>query len=230
MRAPRVAQKGFGPRRHQIKEDLMFANQKARRALLAFSLAAPAVGCATTNSARYVYQDHESGVIALSQLNPRSMAQATALMEKQFPNKNYEIVRSVEIEEGDRTVFESDQTKTSFNPTLSMRHNLVRGLITNVGAGQTSHDRDREHADRVKIKETRIIYKKADPGVRASNRYAADVAYQPAYYLDHVLAMLPARPHGATVASASAKDPAVQAVATPDPISLPSSPKPFPTK
>src|SRR3954453_13878023 len=101
----------------------MFANRETRRALFALSLAASA-GCATTNSARYVYQDHESGVIALSQLNPRSMAHATALMEKHFPNKNYEIVRSVEIEEGDRTVFESDQTKASFSPTLSTGHNL----------------------------------------------------------------------------------------------------------
>ena len=97
----------------------MFANPKARRGLLALSLAASTVGCSTTDSARYVYQDHESGVIALSQLNPRSMAHATALMEQQFPNKNYEIVRSVEIDEGDRTVFESDQTKASFSPTLS---------------------------------------------------------------------------------------------------------------
>jgi hypothetical protein len=216
-----------------IEEDLMFANREARRALLALSLAASTVGCASTNGARYVYQDHESGVIAVSQLNPRSMAHATALMEKQFPNKNYEIVRSVEIEEGDRTVFESDQTKSSFSPTLSTRHGLLRGLgITSLGPGQTSRDRDREHADRVKIKETRIVYRKTDPNLPASNRYAANVAYQPEYYVDHVLAMLPERPCGINPASPASKDPAVQATSTstPAPLTLPSSVNPFPSK
>jgi hypothetical protein len=216
---------------HSIKEELMFANREARRALLALSLAAPAAGCSTTNSARYVYQDHESGVIALSQLNPRSMAHAASLMEKQFPNKNYEIVRSVEIEEGDRTVFESEQTKASFSPGLTSPHPLLRGLgITSLGAGQASRDRDREHADRVKIKETRIVYRKTNPNIPAANRYAADVAYQPAYYVDHLLAMLPARAGGTNLTSATAKDPAVQAASTPDPIPLPASPNPFGSK
>src|SRR4051812_38091957 len=108
----------------------MVANHKARRALLALCLAAPAAGCSTTGAARYVYQDHESGVIALGQLTPKSMAQATTLMEKQFPKENYEIVRSVEIEEGDRTVFESDLTKTSVSPSLTLRPHLLHGLTT----------------------------------------------------------------------------------------------------
>jgi hypothetical protein len=231
MRAPRIAQEESGPLSHSIKEDLMFANQAARRALLALSIAAPAVGCSATNSVRYVYQDHESGVVALSQLNPRSMAHATALMEKQFPNKNYEIVRSVEIEEGDRTVFESDQTKASFSPTLNPRHNLLQGLgITGLGAGQASHDRDREHADRVKIKETRIVYRRANPNIPASNPYASNVAYHPEYYVDHVPDMLRARFNGTKLASAAAKDPAIETASTTDPIPLPASPNPFPSK
>ena len=99
-----------------------------------------------------------------------------------------------------------------------------------MGAGQTSHDRDREHADRVKIKETRIVYKKTNPSMPASNRYAANVAYQPEYYVDHVTPMLAARSNGTNLASATAKDPAVQAASTPDAIPLPSSPDPFPSK
>src|SRR5262245_11185068 len=106
MRARRVARRESRGPCYLIKEDRMSAYQKARCALLVWSVAAHTAGCSTTNTARYVYQDHESGVVALSQLNPRSMAQATALMEKHFPNKNYEIVRCVEIEEGDRTVYE----------------------------------------------------------------------------------------------------------------------------
>lgn len=215
--------------RHRINEDRRFANQRPRLALLAMGLAAPAAGCSTTNSARYAYQDHESGVIALSQLNPRSIAQATALMEKHFPNKNYEIVRSVEIEEGDRTVFESDQTKASFSPTLTTHHNLLQTLgITSLKGGQTSHARDRQHADR--IKETRIVYKKSNPNIPASNRYAAEVAYQPEYYVDLVPAKRSKRSKSATLPGAAAKDPGVQAASTPDPIPLPMSLNPFLSK
>lgn len=208
----------------------MFANRKARRTLLALCLAAPAAGCSTTGAARYVYQDHESGVIALSQLTPKSMAQATTLMEKHFPNKNYEIVRSVEIEEGDRTVYESDLTKTSVSPGLTLRPHLLRGVAASLGGGEASHDRDREHADRVKIKETRIVYRKRNPILPAANRYAANVAYRPAYYVDSVVATLEAPSTGVGLASASAKDHAVEAVSTPEEIALPKSPNPFTEK
>lgn len=208
----------------------MFANHKARCVVLALCLAAPTAGCSTTGTARYVYQDHESGVIAVSQLTPKTMAQATTLMEKHFPTKNYEIVRSVEIEEGDRTVYESDLTKTSVSPGVTVRPHLLRGLTATIGGGQASHDRDREHADRVKIKETRIVYRKSNPSLPASIRYAANVAYQPAYYVDHFAATLEARSSRAGLVSASTKDHAVEAASTSEEIALPKSANPFTAK
>jgi hypothetical protein len=47
-------------------------------------------GCAS-DQARYVYQDRESGVVAIPKNTPKMMAYAEALMERHFPGKNYDI-------------------------------------------------------------------------------------------------------------------------------------------
>ena len=45
------------------------------------------------------------------------MAYAEALMEKHFPGKNYEVVRTVEVETGgSRSTYESDTTNAEARP------------------------------------------------------------------------------------------------------------------
>ena len=81
-----------------------------------FALALGLVGCAS-DQARYVYQDRESGVIAIPRNTPKMMAAAEVLMEKHFPGKNYDVVRTVEVETGgSRATYQSDATSAEDQP------------------------------------------------------------------------------------------------------------------
>jgi hypothetical protein len=134
------------------------------------------LGCAS-EQARYVYQDRESGVIAIPRNTPKMMATAEALMEKHFPGKNYEVVRTVEVETGgSRATYQSDTTSAETKPLRS-------GVLS---AFKLSHDRDRKQAESTKLVECRVIYHKHSPGGEAGLVFAQSPDYTPLVYSDSV--------------------------------------------
>jgi hypothetical protein len=133
-------------------------------------------GCAS-DQARYVYQDSESGVIAIPRNTPKMMAYAETLMEKHFPGKNFEVVRTVEVETGgSKATYESDTTNAQTRP-------LGSGVLS---AFKLSHDRDRKQAESSKLMESRVIYHKQQPGGRAGLVFAHSPEYTPRLYSDSV--------------------------------------------
>ena len=134
-------------------------------------------GCAS-DQARYVYQDRESGVIAIPKNTPKMMAYAEALMEKHFPGKNYEVVRTVEVETGgSRSTYEADTTNAE-----------AKSLPSRVfSASKLSHNRDRQQAESTKTIESRIVYHKRLPDGRPGLLEFADTPdYTPKVYTDEV--------------------------------------------
>jgi hypothetical protein len=141
-----------------------------------FGLAFGLVGCAS-NQARYVYQDCESGVIAIPKNTPKMMAAAEVLMEKHFPGMNYEVVRSVEVETGgSRSTYQSDTTNAQ---ATSLRGGFL--LSSRLG-----HDRDRKQAESTKLLEARIVYRKRNPTYHAGLAFAESPEYTPMVYSDAV--------------------------------------------
>jgi hypothetical protein len=133
-------------------------------------------GCAS-DQARYVYQDRESGVIAIPRNTPRMMAYAEVLMEKHFPGKNYEVVRTVEVETGgSKATYESDTTNAQTRP-------LGSGVLS---ALKLSHDRDRKQAESTKLVESRVVYHRQQPGGRTGLAFAQSPDYTPRLYADSV--------------------------------------------
>ncbi len=143
-------------------------------------LALGSAGCSMIKpEARYVYQDHESGVIAIEKNTPEQMANAIRLMDMHFPAKNYEIVRAVEVEEGDRTIYESKNVAAEFDPAIAT---ALRSAI--VGTGKLSRQVDESHADKVKITECRIVYKRRDARISPTLAFAETSKYMPECYAD----------------------------------------------
>jgi hypothetical protein len=133
-------------------------------------------GCAS-EQARYVYQDRDSGVIAIPRNTPKLMAQAEALMEKHFPGKNYEVVRTVEVETGgSRATYESDSTNVE---AAARRNRILR-------ESKISHDRDRQEAESTKLVESRIVYRKRLPAGRTGLAFAEAPEFTPKGYSDDV--------------------------------------------
>ena len=141
-----------------------------------YGLAFGLMGCAS-NQARYVYQDCESGVIAVPKNTPKMMACAEALMEKHFPGMNYEVVRVVEVETGgSRSTYQSDTTNAE---AKSLRGGFL--LSSKLG-----HDRDRKQAESTKLLEARIVYHKRIPTGQAGLAFAESPEYTPMVYSDVV--------------------------------------------
>jgi hypothetical protein len=155
------------------------------------------VGCAS-EQARYVYQDRDSGVIAIPKNTPKMMAQAEALMERHFPGRNYEVVRTVEVETGgSRATYESDSTNVE---AAAPRNRILR-------ESKISHDRDRQEAESTKLVESRIVYRKRLPAGRTGLAFAEGPEFTPKGYSDDVTEhLLGAAKHTTEVAKASTKN------------------------
>jgi hypothetical protein len=125
---------------------------------------------------RYVYQDGSFGVIGMPENTDKWPTyyhrKAEKLMEKHFSD-GYEIVRAEEVTEGSRTV-KIDRSKSA-----EVSPEIPGELLKIAKFGRTLN---RSQADTVKIKECRMIYRRADhPGEK---QFSADVDCVPARYID----------------------------------------------
>jgi hypothetical protein len=152
--------------------------QQIRTAALFSILGLMNVGCAGVREVRYVYQDGQSGVIGLPENTSRWPTyyrdHAEELMRKHFP-EGYEIVRAEEVEEGERTVTTKGTNSAELDP----------GLSNSLLVGKLGLSKSRSQSDSVKIKECRIVYKKAGPGaITLHGDYAEQVGWSPPPYVD----------------------------------------------
>jgi hypothetical protein len=150
-----------------------------RTSLVVLSIVGLASGCAGTHQARYVYQDGQFGVVGIPRNTEhwptRYRSQAEELMARHFP-EGYEIVRAEEVVEGSRVLTTNGSGGAEVSAALPLPV-LKIGTI-----GLTS---SRNQADSVKIKECRILYKKAEPGVAPKGeRYAEQASLTPTSYVD----------------------------------------------
>lgn len=134
-------------------------------------------GCAATQGVRYVYQDGDFGVVGVPENTDcwptRYRTQAERLMNRHFPG-GHEIVRAEEVEEGSRILKVEGTNTAEVAPTLT-------GVMPSaVKVGRTAKS---SRADTVKIKECRIIYRRAgSTGPPPDFSEVASLA--PAKYLD----------------------------------------------
>lgn len=149
--------------------------------IVGLALLAPALsGCMAAGEARYVYQDGSFGVVAIPRNAPGGWhdyrQQADKLMAAHFPD-GYEIVRAEEVVEGTRTLTTGGTGAVEVAPDLAPLP---------VKVGKLGRSVTRNQSDQLKIKECRIIYRRADrdspePGAAP---YADEPALSPALYLD----------------------------------------------
>ncbi len=133
-------------------------------------------GCATTQSVRYVYQDRDFGVIGMPENTNRWPTyfhrKAEKMMGEHFP-EGYEIVRAEEVTEGSRTL------KIEGSKTAEIGPQVPAELLKIARFGRST---SRSQADVVKIKECRMIYRRADQS--KENAFSPDVECTPTRYLD----------------------------------------------
>ena len=133
-------------------------------------------GCRTTESVRYVYQDRDFGVIGMPENTNRWPTyyhrHAEKMMGEHFP-AGYEIVRAEEVTEGSRTL------KIEGSKTAEISPEVPAELLKIAKLGRTA---SRSQADVVKIKECRIIYRRASQS--KENEFSPDVECSPTRYLD----------------------------------------------
>src|SRR3954452_1624479 len=145
------------------------------RPSLAWFFVAALSGCAQTQGVRYVYQDRDFGVVGLPENTDRwpthYRRQAEHLMDSHFP-QGHEIVRAEEVIEGERTL-----------KVEGSRHAEVEPELTNslLKVAKLGHSASRTQADVVKIKECRIIYRRADGPEKG---YARAATLTPTLYVD----------------------------------------------
>lgn len=140
-------------------------------------LAAPGVGCASSQGVRYVYQDGNFGVVGMPENTDRWPThyrhKAERLMEGHFPD-GHEIVRAEEVIEGERTL------KVEGSKTAEVAPQAPSSIVSVAKFGRTS---SRSMADTTKIKECRIIYRRiGSPEVPTGFAAAADPT--PTQYID----------------------------------------------
>ncbi len=132
-------------------------------------------GCA--HQVRYVYQDHDFGVIGMpensDQWPTRYRTQAEKLMKAQFP-EGHEVVRAEEVVEGTRTLTTQGSNTAELLPTISTPLLQV---------GKLGHSSGRTQADRIQIKECRIIYRRTGSRM-GPETYAALSTLTPTKYVD----------------------------------------------
>jgi hypothetical protein len=122
----------------------------------ALLLALVSSGCVTTTQqARYVYQDGEYGVVGIPENTNRwphrYQNQAETLMERHFP-EGHEIVRAEEVDEGSRTL------EIKGTGTAEIAPSLPSEILSVAKLGRTA---SRSQSDQVKIRECRIVYRRA---------------------------------------------------------------------
>lgn len=146
------------------------------RMVAAAALMASATGCVGVGDARYVYQDGQFGVVGIptnTETWPHHYRrQADELMKAHFP-EGYEIVRAEEVVEGSRTLVVDGKLSAEVAPVLPAPLAKVGSL------GRTA---SRTQSDTLKIKECRIVYRRAEPGSDAE--FAAEPDLTPTRYLD----------------------------------------------
>jgi hypothetical protein len=139
-------------------------------------LAAFTSGCATTQSVRYVYQDGNFGVIGMPENSNRWPThyhrRAEKMMGDHFP-EGFEIVRAEEVTEGSRTLKIEGSKTAEINPQVPAE------LLKIARFGRTA---SRSQSDTVKIRECRIIYRRASHS--EENAFSSEVDVNPTRYLD----------------------------------------------
>ena len=133
-------------------------------------------GCSQTGGVRYVYQDRDFGVVGMPENTDcwptHYRRQGEKLMDAHFP-EGHEIVRAEEVIEGERTLKVEGSNSAQFSPQIS------KSLLKVVKLG---HSASRSQAETVKVKECRIIYRRADSAKPAG--YAVAATLTPTLYVD----------------------------------------------
>jgi len=148
--------------------------------MLAFALLG-LPGCVSLPDARYVYQDGQFGVIGIPRNSPLGKkdyrAQAHELMSRHFP-EGYEIVRSEEVVEGERTLDTAIKKEVETDPGFS-------GLNQAIKIGKFARSSAIDQKDTTHITESRIIYKRREAGKPAGpDGFTAVASLSPGLYLD----------------------------------------------
>jgi hypothetical protein len=138
-------------------------------------------GCAVPETARYVYQDGQFGVVAipvntwLAGIDYRS--QAEELMWRHFP-EGYQIVRAEEVNEGERILDLGKKTELETDPTVRAWDQVIK-------LGKLNRSTSFEEKDKLQVRECRIIYKRKSPKERGSQgEFSAVASLSPPFYLD----------------------------------------------
>ena len=146
------------------------------RLSLTLLFVAASMGCANHHEVRYVYQDRDFGVIGMPENTDfwptHYRRQGAKLMAAHF-QEGYEIVRAEEVIEGDRTLKVEGSGSAEISPEINP------SLFKVVKLG---HAASRSQADTVKIKECRIIYRRAGLETAAASAPAATLT--PTWYVD----------------------------------------------
>ena len=131
--------------------------------------------------ARYVYQDHDFGVVAIpmnTYLGKASFrGEAEALMARHFPD-GYEIVRAEEVNEGERTLDVGRKTQFETEPNFSALNQMIK-------LGKLDQTTSFEQKDKIMVRECRIIYKRKSPSSPDStSQFALTSSVNPRFYID----------------------------------------------
>jgi hypothetical protein len=146
------------------------------RASLAMLFVASLSGCAHIHDVRYVYQDRDFGVIGMPENTncwpTYYRRKGEKLMYAHF-SEGHEIVRAEEVIEGERTLKTEGSNSAEVSPQLSA------SVFKTVKLG---HSASRSEAETVKVKECRIIYRRA--GSAKPKDYAGAATLTPTFYVD----------------------------------------------
>jgi hypothetical protein len=146
------------------------------RPSLALFFVASLSGCAHTQGVRYVYQDRDFGVVGMPENTDcwptYYRRQGEKLMDAHF-SEGHEIVRAEEVIEGERTLKVEGSNSAEVSPQIS------KSLLKVV---KLEHSASRSQAETVKVKECRIIYRRA--GSAKPKGYAGAATLTPTLYVD----------------------------------------------
>jgi len=151
------------------------------RAICLGLLALPAIGCMKPIVARYVYQDHDFGVVAIpmnTYIGKVSFRdEAEELMARHFPD-GYEIVRAEEVNEGERTLDVGKKTEFETNPNLTALNQMIK-------LGKLDQTTSFEQKDKIQVRECRIIYKRRlSKSPVSMGQFASTTSLNPRFYID----------------------------------------------
>jgi hypothetical protein len=141
----------------------------------------PAAGCMKPIVARYVYQDHEFGVVAipintyLGKVSFRN--EAEELMARHFP-EGFEIVRAEEVNEGERTLDVGRKTQIETEPNVTALNQMIK-------LGKLDQTTSFEQKDKIMVRECRIIYKrKSHQSAVPGGQFTTMSSVNPRFYID----------------------------------------------